>query len=124
MRLSASSRELGTADSDDLEMSRSAGNVDQVAPKPVERLGRVCVRTLRTQQRTESQRQTDLSFCHPLRGGRTSFGALRDHFDALLWGVVLLARMDQVSSHAFGVRFPLLIPVLRCCGLYGIQWRV
>src|SRR6185312_6371006 len=42
---------------DDLELSSPAGNVDQVAPEAVERPPRVRARTLRTQQRTESQRQ-------------------------------------------------------------------
>jgi len=101
--LSASSRESGTADSGDLEMSRSAGNVDQVAPKPVERLGRVCVRTLRTQQRTESQ-------CQLIYRSVTHFAGAGHHLvhyeiiiDASFFGgVVVLARMDQVSSHAFG----------------------
>ncbi len=106
-------RESGTAGSDDLELSRPAGNVDQVAPKPVERLGRVCVRSLRTQQRTESQCQLiECSAAH-LVGAGHFFGLLRDHFDAsFFWGVVVLARVDQVSSHAsfWGVRFPLLIP--------------
>ena len=63
---------------DDLELSSPAGNVDQVAPEAVERPPRVRARTLRTQQRTESQRQTDLSSLFPLRGSRASFGALRD----------------------------------------------
>ena len=69
---------------------------------------------------------TDLLFCLPLRGGRD---VCLVHYEIIIdtsfGGVVVLARVDQVSSHAFwGVRFPLLIPVLLRCGLYGIQWRV
>ena len=62
-----------------LTLRTEPGSVSRVAPKTVERLLRVRVRTLRTQQRTESQCQL-ITFLLPTSRGQEAFGALRDHY--------------------------------------------
>ena len=57
-----------------LTLRTGPGSVSRVAPKTVERSWRVCVRSLRTQQRTESQCQLIYRWVLllPLRGGEGS----------------------------------------------------
>ena len=68
------------------------------------------VRTLRTQQRTESQCQLIYCSVAHFAGAGLHLVHYEIHVDTFFWGVVVLARVDQVSSYAFwGVRFLLLI---------------
>ena len=91
----------------------------------------MCVRTLRTQQRTESQCQlfgAGLAAAH-----FAGADIVLVHYEIILTFqicerlLVFETVIDQVSSHAFGGcgRFLiLLIAAFRGRGLYGIQWRV